>query len=737
MDIEKIVEQMTLQEKASLLSGSTFWQTDSLERFGINAITMSDGPHGLRMQDKASDHLGLYKSKPSTCFPTSQAMACSFDPELAKRQAEAIAREANSLGVNVVLGPGMNIKRSPLCGRNFEYYSEDPYLTGVMAAETVKGLQENGVAACPKHFAVNNQENERMTLSCELDERTLREIYLSAFEYVVKNAAPQSLMSSYNRIGGVYSSDNKKLLTDILRNEWGFDGMTVTDWGGLSKRVEAVKAGTELEMPTSGSLNTDKVINAVNSGELSMADLDKAVSRILSLMLKHQEKRNQEIDYEAHHALAKEIARDCMVLLKNEDNCLPLKDGERVLCVGDFARATRFQGGGSSHVNAYKTQGILESVQKLIPNVEFAESAQQALEKAPSADKVVIFAGLHDHEEMEGLDREHINLSTEQLELISTLCKVHSKVVVCIVAGGVVRLTDIKEQASSILLVGLAGQGVGEAVADVLTGYSPGGRLAETYPLELEHCPSYLWYRPFRDKVHYSEGIYVGYRYFLSKKLPVAYPFGYGLTYSSFAYSDIKFDGLNISLTLTNTGAYDAADVVQVYIGKANNTGVPYPQKQLKAFKKVALKSGESKNIELDLKEEDFCYYDSDLMEYNIEPDSEFVIYLCRNAEDVIASSNVTLKGWKKYTRAFHPNSMVGEFMVYPQLAEALKPVVAGFSQALGGNSDSPAQRKMAEKMIFNLPLRGLVQFTQGAFSEEMMAKLIESSNALLYNHQI
>ena len=550
-DLKKIVSEMTLEEKAGMCSGLDFWHLKEVEHLGIPKVMVSDGPHGLRKQDEKGDHLGINDSIKAVCFPPAVLSACSFDRGLMEEMGKAIGREAQANDVSVVLGPAVNIKRSPLCGRNFEYYSEDPYLAGEIAAAFVKGVQSQHVGTSIKHFAANNQEYRRMSSSSEVDERTLREIYFPAFETAVKKAQPYTFMCSYNQINGTFASENKWLLTDVLRGEWGFKGYVMSDWGAVNDRVKGLEAGLELEMPASGGDNDAMIVKAVKDGALEEKILDQAVERILRIIFEYADHRKpQEFTMEKDHEGAQHIAEESMVLLKNENHILPLKTSEKAAFIGGFARNPRFQGGGSSHINCFKTTNVLDSV-PCDAQVVYAEGfpadrdfydkalADEAVKAAAEADKAVIFAGLPESFESEGYDRSHMRLPECQNRLITEILKVQPNTVIVLHNGSPVEMPWLGE-IKGLLETYLGGQAGGAAAANILYGkINPSGKLAETMPLKLSDNPSYLNFGG-GEKVEYCEGIFVGYRYYDTKEMDVAFPFGYGLSYTTFAYSNLK-----------------------------------------------------------------------------------------------------------------------------------------------------------------------------------------------------
>ena len=634
-DLKALVKQMTLEEKAGMCSGKDFWHLKSVERLGIPEVMVSDGPHGLRKQAQDADHLGLNESIKAVCFPTACVTACSFDRDLLQEMGERIGDECQAENLSVILGPAVNIKRSPLCGRNFEYFSEDPYLASQMAASHIKGVQSKNVGTSIKHFAANNQEHRRMSSSSEIDERTFREIYLGAFETAIKEGKPDTVMCSYNKINGEFASENHYLLTEILRDEWGFEGYVMSDWGAVNERVKGLKAGLELEMPGSGG-NTDKeIVEAVKDGSLPEEVLDTAVERILNIIFKYTDGRQEgKFDLEEDHKLAAKVAAESMVLLKNE-GILPLpKEGKKIAFIGKFAQNPRYQGGGSSHINSFKVSSALDAV-KDVAQVTYAqgydikedrideELLNQAVKTASEADIAVVFAGLPDAFESEGYDRSHMRMPDCQNTLISEIAKVQKHVVVVLHNGSPVEM-PWADQVEGILEAYLAGQAVGDAEVALLFGdANPCGKLAETIPYKLEDNPSYLNFPGDGKTVEYKEGVFVGYRYYDTKDMAVRYPFGYGLSYTSFAYSDLKLssydikdtDTVKVSLKVKNTGDRAGKEIVQLYV--ADKTGAASrPVKELKNFVKVELQPQEEKTVEMELDKRSFAWYCTEIHDW-------------------------------------------------------------------------------------------------------------------------
>lgn len=620
--------KMTLEEKAALLSGKGEWQTWNLDRLDIPSIYCSDGPHGIRRQAGTGDHLGLNPSLPATCFPTAATVANSWDPQLGEAIGEALGEEAAVQGVNVVLGPGLNIKRSPLCGRNFEYFSEDPYLAGKMAASYIRGIQSQGVYACPKHFAVNSQELRRMAMNAVVDERTLREIYLTGFEIAVKEGNAKAIMTSYNQVNGTYANENTHLLRDILREDWGFDGIVITDWGGSNDHVKGVQAGSDLEMPNPGLDSARQLLRAVQEGRISEKEIDDSVDRMLKAILdlsenkntRHGDDGNMEFDKKAHHALARRAAAESAVLLKNTDQILPLKPQTRVALIGDFAFEPRYQGAGSSVVNAT----AVDSLSVMIKNshLQLTGSARgylrtgkideimekEAVDLASSADVVLYCFGLDELSESEGIDRTHMRIPQNQIHLLEALAKVNKNIVGILSAGSAVEMSW--HHCMKGLLHGyLYGQAGAGAMLDILTGkVNPSGRLNETYPVRYEDTPAFRYFPSVERNSEYRESIYVGYRYYDTADVRVQYPFGFGLSYTKFQYDDLQIDHHGVGFCLKNAGSVDGYEVVQLYVGK-ENAKVFRPKKELKGFLKVFLKAGEKKKVRIEFDDKTFRYW--------------------------------------------------------------------------------------------------------------------------------
>ncbi|MEZ0164255.1 glycoside hydrolase family 3 C-terminal domain-containing protein [Kineococcus sp. LSe6-4] len=668
-----LLAELTLEEKAALLDGSDFWHTEPVERLGIPALMVTDGPHGLRKQAQDADHLGLANSVPATCFPPAAGLASSWDVDLLRRVGEALGRETRAEGVSVLLGPGVNMKRSPLCGRNFEYFSEDPVLAGDLAAALVQGVQSQGVGTSLKHFAANNQETQRMTVSADVDERTLREIYLTAFERVVRTAQPWTVMCSYNRINGVYASEDPWLLTRVLREEWGFEGLVVSDWGAVNVREDGVRAGMDLEMPSSSGAGTQRIVEAVAMGTLSTGDLDRAVLRVLELVEKSRPALADPgtVDVEAHHALAREAAVRSAVLLRNEDRILPLAPtGGTIAVVGEFARTPRYQGAGSSQVNPTRLDDALTALRAqfdgsrevtfapgYVPETDASDTtgeaaralAAEATEHAAAADVVVLFLGLPASYESEGYDREHTNLPPEQLDLLEAVVAANPRTVVVLANGSVVNLEPWQHRVPAVLEGWLGGQAGGGAVADLLSGVAnPSGRLAETIPVHFRDNPAVGNFPGEHGHVRYGEGLLIGYRWYDAHSLPVAAAFGHGLSYTTFGYSDLRVEprtagGVDVHVTVTNTGDVAGSEVVQVYVADLDAT-VFRPDAELKGFARLTLEPGQAREVSIALDERAFSFWHSATGRWVVEG-GEFGIRVGASSRDVRLATTVTLPG--------------------------------------------------------------------------------------------
>ncbi|TPF92856.1 glycoside hydrolase family 3 C-terminal domain-containing protein [Bifidobacterium sp. UTBIF-78] len=785
------LEELSVAEKAAMLSGGSEWDSRGNDRAGIPSFVMSDGPHGVRRQLGEGDHLGLGASKPATCFPTAGTVANSWDPELAEEMGEALGREAHDLDVNVLLGPGLNIKRNPLCGRNFEYYSEDPIVAGRMAAGLIRGIQSNGVSACPKHFAVNSQELRRQASNSVIDERTMREIYLTGFEIAVREAAPMAIMTSYNEINGVYAHENKHLLQDILRNEWGFDGMVVSDWGGSNSAVAAVKAGGSLEMPSPGFTSVRELEGAVKAGTLSEADLNARaaeVAKIARLTKTEGVGRNDLLKDDiiaAHHAVARKVAEGSSVLLKNDASQLPLQHGTRVAVVGDMAATPRFQGSGSSKVNATREENILDELrnpetaaQTGVTVTGYAQGydrqgaanqqlADEAVALASQADTDVVLAvvGLDERSESEGLDRSTMAIPQVQNDLVAALAAAGKPVVVVLVAGSPVELPWFDDVAA-VLYVGLSGQGGASAAVRALTGQvNPSGHLAETWPLNYDDCPSSGWYPAIGRDAIYREGPFVGYRYYETADVPVRFPFGYGLSYSTFTYGDLVADETGVQFTVTNDSDVPGSTVAQLYVSGPSRTGdagVLRPTRELKGFAKVTLDAHESRTVRIEFDRYTFRHFDAATNAWRTESGiwtlsvganvedlplaTAFAVAGDVDAEPADATLGHYLTGDVKQVTDAEMAALFGHEVIAPG-----KPTVLGVNDPISSWSGSKGfvartiantltsrEAKVRQKtgapdlntlFILNMPPRAMSKMTQGMIDSAMVDAIVKIAN--------
>ena len=766
----EILQKLSLEQKCALLSGKNTWQTQEYPKQGVPAIWLSDGPNGLRKQAGAADHLGLNPSVPATCFPTAATMANSWDPALGEEVGRALGEETAANRVNVLLGPGLNVKRSPLCGRSFEYFSEDPYLSGKMAAAYVRGIQENGIAACPKHFAVNSQELRRMASNSVLDERTLRELYLTAFEIVVKEAHPKSIMSAYNKVNDIYANENHHLLVDILRKEWGFDGAVVTDWGGSNDHVEGVKNGSTLEMPSPGLGGARKLLKAVAEGSLTEQEIDLRVDELLELVLSTtaaMEKASRKFDEKVHHELAQRAAAESIVLLKNEGGILPLKHGKKVALIGDFALTPRYQGAGSSMVNPTKVDSLKDAMEvaelELVgycagyersgkPNKAYLD---EAVSQAKMADVVILCIGLDESSESEGLDRTHIGIPAVQKQLLDAVTAANSNVVAVVSAGSVIE-TDWVEKCKAVVHGYLGGQAGAGAMLEVLTGWqNPCGKLAETIPLRYEDTPAARYFPGKKQNAEYREGLYVGYRYYETANKAVRYPFGYGLSYTTFAYSDLKVNADKVTFTISNTGSVAGAEIAQLYVAKPDAT-VFRPAKELKGFAKVFLKAGESKTVSIPLDDKTFRYWNVATDHWEVEGGS-YQLLVGANVQDIRLTADITLPGTGvpdpyagkdlDHYRTAHvqevPDAEFEAFLGRPlpeettaidctmtlgELHHSRSPLcwlIAGVLTLLVRSGEKRGKPNLNILFQYNMPLRGLAQMTGGIIGEETVDGLV------------
>lgn len=772
LDVKKLVNELTLEEKASLCSGADFWHTKAIDRLNIPAAMVSDGPHGIRKQESLADHMGVAESIKAIGFPTASAMACSFDRDLLHKVGDALGEECVAEDLAVLLGPGINMKRSPICGRNFEYYSEDPVVAGELGAAFVNGVQEHGVGTSLKHFAANNQEWRRMSISAEIDERTLREIYLAAFETVVKKAQPWTIMCSYNRINGVYSCENDWLLNKVLRDEWGFEGLVMTDWGAMNERVPSLKAGLDLEMPDCHGETDKLIVKAVQSGELEESILDTAVERILTMVDKYLTARKdidpasmvhplpssveRGYDVAAHHALARTTAEQSAVLLKNED-ILPLQKDKKIAFIGEFAKVPRIQGGGSSHINNTSIESALDVAGD---SVSYAQGfhideettdetlLQEAITLAKESDVAVIFAGLPDSFESEGFDRTHLNMPANQNELIARISEVQPNVVVVLHSGSPIAMPWL-DKVAGVLQMYLAGQASGGAAVNLLFGdATPCGKLAETFPLHLEDNPSYLNFPRNREKVCYQEGVFIGYRYYDKKKMDVLFPFGYGLSYTDFTYSNMKVtvngknaadvdviketDEIVVSADITNTGNCDGAEIVQLYI----KNPVVYeirPEKELRDFAKVFLKAGETKTVTFMLNARAFSYYETRIHDWYAES-GDYEILLASSSRDIRLQYTVSITGSKKIPFVADYVTTCEDVELFAKDGSALDEMLrrSGFAEATdhdGDDSMGSGTADMMKAMFTGTPLHSILSFSSEELTYEDIQDTIRKLN--------
>ena len=751
-EVKRILNKLSLEEKIALCSGKDFWHTEAVNCEELPEVMMCDGPHGLRKQEEKSDHLGINESIKTVCYPSASALAASFDLNVLSELGDALGQECQAENIGMLLGPGLNMKRSPLCGRNFEYFSEDPYLAGKLACAYIKGLQKRGVAACVKHFAANNQETQRMNSSSNVDERTLREIYLPAFEMAVKEGKTRSVMCAYNAINGIFCSENKKLLNDILREEWGFEGFVVTDWGAKKGAAAGVKAGLNLVMPGGHGTHEQMLKESLKNHELTEEQLNTAVADILQFILDAYRNKlpNAEIDREKCSELSGELAAQCAVLLKNED-ILPLKKDTKIAVIGDFAKNPQYQGSGSSHINASKTICAIETLKEKEACFLFAkgfdadtvnpdkELIQEAVKIAEASEAAVIFAGLPDAFESEGFDREHLDLPENQNALIEAICKVQKNVIV-VLHGGSPMLLPWEDQVKGILCMYLGGQEVGRAAVELLYGEkNPSGKLAETWPLRLEDTPSYLNFPGVDGIVNYREDIFIGYRYYDKKKMNVQYPFGHGLSYTSFSYSDLKTDKititdketLHVSCKIKNTGTCAGKEIVQLYV-KDVESSVERPVRELKGFAKIYLNPGEEKEVEFTLDKRSFSYYETLISDWFVES-GEFVIEIGASSRDIRLSQSIQVEGTGELPYHYTENSLLcslqrtnkGQKMLKRILSAMTSNTQQDFTQmeSLGDGAD-----KMKWKILMEMPLGTIAGL--GIMSDSELEILLNNLNS-------
>ena len=752
----ELVAQMTLEEKCSLLSGADFWHTRSVDRLGVRPVMVSDGPHGLRKQDDKADHLGVNDSIKAVCMPAACASTASFDRGLVRKIGETIGDQCQHEQVAVNLGPAINIKRSPLCGRNFEYMSEDPYLAGEMAVDLVQGVQSRNIGVSVKHFAANDQEHRRMSSDSVVDERTLREIYLPAFEAAAKRGRAWTFMCSYNKLNGEYASQHKWLLTDLLRGEWGFDGYVMSDWGAVSDRVKGVEAGLDLEMPGSGGVNDAEVLKAVREGRLDEKYVDLCVERMLTVHQRYLDNAKPETpwDMEADHELAGRLAADCMVLLKNEGGLLPLKKGEKIAVIGEFAKKPRYQGGGSSHINSFKVTSLMDAIGEN-PDVTYAQGYRidsddvdealcaEAVSAAKAADKVVIVAGLPDVYESEGYDRSHMRMPPNQNALISAVAAANPNTAVLLYNGSPVEMPWIGE-VRGLVESYLGGQNVGTANRMVLWGeVNPSGRLPETMPVRLEDTPCFLSYGGEGNTAVYNEGVFVGYRYYTKKKMPVLFPFGAGLSYTTFAYGNLRLSAekirdtetLKVCVDVTNTGKTAGKEVVQLYVSDRESE-VFRPVRELKGFDKVELQPGETKTVCFELDKRAFAYWNTQIHDWYVES-GVFDIQIAKNADEVVLSAPVEVEGTVALPMHFDENSIILDINKSPKAAAVIRQMTQSAMALFGGGEENKGSDvsqeaisdEMGQAMMNYMPLRSLISFAGGQLTHEALAAMLAQMN--------
>ncbi len=781
----ELIAQLTLEEKAMLCSGKDYWHVHGVDKLALGSIMVSDGPHGLRKHNDKKEKTDVMGAVPAVAFPTASCTACAWDEDLMYKMGETLGEECLAEKISVLLGPGMNIKRSPVCGRNFEYFSEDPYLAGRVAAAFIKGVQSKGVGTSLKHFAANNQETRRMTIDTVADERTLREIYLAGFEYAVKEGRPWTVMNAYNKLNGTYCAENEWLLGQVLRKEWGFDGVVVTDWGAENEIDKGIAAGQSLEMPGSNGLGAGKLVEAVQRGTLSEAALDERVDDIIELLMKGNENLTDcEYDKEAHHAVAREIAENSMVLLKNEDGILPLKKGASVCVIGEMAKSPRYQGAGSSQINAQNVDCAFDAFLDAGVGIVYCRGydkskditdlrlLQEAVECAKAADVAVVFIGLTEVYESEGFDRENLTIPQSHVDLVTAVSAANKNTVVVLSGGAPIEM-PWEPRVKAILNGYLGGEAGGEAAVNLLTGkVNPSGKLAETYPVKFKDNPSYYYFPGSRRSVEYRESIYVGYRYYDTANVPVRYPFGYGLSYTTFEYSGLKVskkkirdtDPLTVTFKVKNTGNVPGAEIAQLYVKDAEST-VFRPEKELKGFKKVFLAPGEEQTVTLTLDKRSFAYYNVNIHDWHVES-GKFEILVGASSRDIRLQAAVTVESTAGdveipdlretapvyYTANVQEVSdeaftaLIGREIPYqdedtpyitlnssleeadgtPAGKKINAALVALFRAISGGN---PSQEKMMTSMALQIPIRCFISMSMGVFTEDMAAGLCRILN--------
>ena len=751
MDVKEIISKLTLEEKAALLSGKNEWESRDIPRLGVDSIVFSDGPHGLRRQEGEGDHLGLNASLPATCFPTAATVANSWDPELGERIGTALGQEAKAQGVDVLLGPGLNMKRSPLCGRNFEYFSEDPILAGKMAASYVRGIQSQHVYSCPKHFAVNSREYRRMAMNAVVDERTLREIYLTAFEIAVKEGGAKAIMSSYNEVNGTYANENEHLLVDILRKEWGFDGIVVTDWGASNDHTEGVKCQSNVEMPNPGLDSARELLESVKNGRITEEQIDTAIAPIIEAAIYFKENQRGEFDKEAHHAIAKQAAIESAVLLKNDENILPLKAGTKVAVKGPFTTKPRYQGAGSSQVNSTKVETIAEQIKNYDLTV---------VEDAKDADVVLFFFGLDEIAESEGADRFSMDIPEYQIKEMEELAIANQHVIGVMSAGSAVKMPWL-DKLQALLHGYLTGQAGASALLDLITGKAvPTGKLAESYPFAYAETSIINYAGETYRNLQYREGPFIGYRYYDKADIAIQFPFGYGLSYTTYEYSNLTVSDTGVRFTITNTGSVAGAEIAQLYIGKSESKLIR-PKKELKGFAKVKLEPGQSMEVEIPFDDKSFRYFNTATDSWEVEGGT-YDIYVGASLTDIRLTGSIEQAGTTEtlpydieklpsYKEGHVRNVHYEEFMILYgkplqeekvgplelndalcQMKDAKSGICRLVYKVLKGNMDKAQEKGVPDlntMFIYNMPFRAIAKMSGGMVSREMAESIVTIAN--------
>jgi len=751
--IKELIQKMTLEEKASMCSGADYWHTQAIERLGIPGVMVSDGPHGLRKQDLTGDHLGINDSIKAVCFPAGCATAASFNRDLIRHMGEVLGNECQAEGVSVLLGPAVNIKRSPVCGRNFEYYSEDPYVASEIAGALIEGIQSKNVGTSIKHYLANNQEKRRMMSSSNVDERTMREIYLAAFEGAITKQKPWTVMCSYNMVNGVHMTENKKYLHDVLRDDWGYEGVVVSDWGAVNDRVPELMSGMDLEMPSSGGENDRLIVEAVKKGKLPETILDETVERMLTMAFRYEEGKDENATWscETDHEEARKIAEETIVLLKNEE-VLPLATNQKIAFIGKYAKAPRYQGGGSSHINSSKVTSAMDVVGEYC-NVSYAQGfddrkdvIDEALEKdaiavAKEADVAVLFVGLPDSFESEGFDRAHMRMPDNQNSLIEKIAEVQPNTIVVLHNGSPVEMPWV-DKVKGILEAYLSGQAEGGAVVDILFGkVNPSGKLPETFPIQYEDNPSFLYYGGEKNEVDYREGVFVGYRYYDKKKMNVLFPFGFGLSYTTFAYSNLRIDKtsmkdtdtVTVQVDVKNTGSVAGKEAVQLYV-EAPKGVVIRPVKELRGFEKVSLQPGETKTITFTLEKRAFSYYNVTLGDWHVES-GEYTIHVAKSSRQIECSAKIEVTSTQRIPMVYTLDTALEDIREDERAAELLQPIwEVGKTLLITDDKDSSMEfmnEGMMDAMTREVPLRAMMSFSDGKVTMDMLLELLDKLNAL------